>query len=112
LPSSAEVVVLPGERLGAEPVMQRLRENQFERILCEGGPKLFGELVRARVVDELFLTVAPQLFGQSAGDGKKAIVDGAEMEAAALELTSLRRHGSHLFTRYSFGARRMLTIDT
>jgi riboflavin biosynthesis pyrimidine reductase len=112
LPSSAEVMVLPGERLSATLVMQRLRQNQFERILCEGGPKLFAELVRARVVDELFLTVSPQLFGQSAGDGKKAIVDGVEMEAAALELTSLTRHGSHLFTRYSFGARRMLTIET
>jgi riboflavin biosynthesis pyrimidine reductase len=112
LPSSAEVVVLPGERLGAEPVMRHLRQNRFERILSEGGPQLFGELVRARVVDELFLTVSPQLFGRSAGDGKKAIIDGVDMDAAALELTSLRRHGSHLFTRYSFGARRMLTIDT
>jgi riboflavin biosynthesis pyrimidine reductase len=111
LPASAEIEVLPGDRLGPAAVMTRLRQRRFERILCEGGPRLFGELVQAGCIDELFLTVSPQLFGHIAGDGKKALLDGVDMSGVELELKSLRLHGSHLFTRYSVGARRMLTID-
>jgi riboflavin biosynthesis pyrimidine reductase len=111
LPGTAEVVVLPGERLAAALVMECLRERRFERALCEGGPRLFGELVQAGYVNELFLTVSPQLFGRSAGDGKKSILDGVGLDVTSLELTSLRRHGSHLFTRYSVGPRHVLTID-
>lgn len=110
LPSTAEIAVLPGERLGAADVMQHLRVSRFERVLCEGGPRLFGDLVQGGFVDELFLTVSPQLFGRRDGDGKKPIVDGADFAGMALELTSVRRHGSHLFTRYSVGARRVLPI--
>lgn len=33
------------------------------RLLCEGGPAIFGALVAEAVCDELFLTLAPQLVG-------------------------------------------------
>lgn len=110
LPGSAEIAVLPGERLGAADVMQHLRTRRFERVLCEGGPRLFGDLVQGGFVHELFLTISPQLLGRSDGDGKKALVDGVDFAGTALELTSLRRHVSHLFLRYSVGARRVLPI--
>ena len=110
LPATAEIVVLPGERLRAADMVEHLREGHFERVLCEGGPGLFGELVNGGFVDELFLTVSPQLFGHSDGDGKKAIVEGVDIDGTQLELTSLRRQASHLFMRYSVGARRVLTI--
>jgi riboflavin biosynthesis pyrimidine reductase len=111
LPRTAEIVVLSGERLAAALVMERLREGRFDRVLCEGGPRLFGDLVQAGCVHELFLTVSPQLFGRSEGDGKKSILDGVNLAGTPLELTSLSRHGSHLFTRYSVGPRRVLTMN-
>ena len=37
------------------------------RVLCEGGPRLFGDLVAADLVDELCLTVAPVLAAGEAG---------------------------------------------
>lgn len=110
LPATSEVAVLSGDRLGGVAVMQQLRQRRFERVLCEGGPRLFGELVQSGCIDELFLTISPQLFGHDAGDGKKALLDGVNMNGVELELRSLRRHGSHLFTRYSVGARRVLSI--
>ena len=111
LPGSARLAVLEGERVSSADVMRVVREAKFERLLCEGGPSLFGELVSAGCIDELFLTVSPQLFGRSAGDGKKALLEGVDLGGIPLELQSLRRDASHLFLRYSIGERRVLTVD-
>jgi riboflavin biosynthesis pyrimidine reductase len=47
-------------------------------LLCEGGPHLNGELLRAGVVDEVFLSFAPKLGG---GDGAQLrIVCGPELD--------------------------------
>ncbi|PBC40819.1 pyrimidine reductase family protein [Rhodococcus sp. ACPA4] len=37
------------------------------RILCEGGPSLFGQLITDNAVDELCVTTSPQLVGGNAG---------------------------------------------
>ena len=73
-------------------------------ILCEGGPTLFGDLAAARLVDELFLTLAPQLAGRSAGADRPALIEGVAFAPGERPLTlrSLRRHGDHLFLRYEF----------
>src|SRR5207244_12288932 len=44
-------------------IVGALRERGHARVLTEGGPQLFGELVAAGLVDELFLTTSPALFG-------------------------------------------------
>ena len=36
-----------------------LAERSLRRVLCEGGPRLAGELHAARLVDELCLTLSP-----------------------------------------------------
>lgn len=104
----AEVEVLgDGGALGGSDVIRSLREHGFERILTEGGPRLMAELIRAAVVDELFLSVSPVL----AGGGEL----GAEHATIAPEvaflpdepvpgvLRSARRRGSFLFLRYGLG---------
>ena len=77
----------------------------LQAILTEGGPSLAGELFREGLIDELFLTVAPRLFGRQAGDGRKSLVDGVDLAGAAsalgLTLATVRRHDSYLFLRYS-----------
>jgi riboflavin biosynthesis pyrimidine reductase len=70
-------------------------------VLCEGGPTLAGQLMGAGLLDELFLTRSPTLFGRQAGDGRKSLVEGMELPGTALELLSLRQHASYLFLRYS-----------
>lgn len=42
-----------------------LAEDGSGLVLCEGGPTLLGELVRADLLDELFVTVSPTLVGGS-----------------------------------------------
>jgi riboflavin-specific deaminase-like protein len=39
------------------------RDYKVARIACEGGPTLFRSMLRAGLIDELSLTIAPRLFG-------------------------------------------------
>lgn len=63
--AGADVVVL--DPLTPEALLGELGRRGLHRVLCEGGPRLFGDLVAARLVDELCLTVAPVLAGGDAG---------------------------------------------
>lgn len=73
------------------------------RVLLEGGATLFGQFLAAGLVDELFLTIAPQIAGRDDASPRPGLVAGhAFLPAAApwLELLALKRAGSVLFTRY------------
>ncbi len=64
-----------------------LHKRGLDQILCEGGPRLFGELTGQDLVDELCLTISPLL----AGPGSERIVSGTPH--------ALRRMGlRHLLT--------------
>jgi len=52
-----------GSRRGCWTAGQR----GLHRVLCEGGPHLFGSLLGADAADELCLTLAPTLAGGAAG---------------------------------------------
>jgi riboflavin biosynthesis pyrimidine reductase len=99
--AAAEVHVVrldPGE-LTLTTMLRRLRADYDVRVLlCEGGPTVFGALLHERLVDELFLTVAPKLAG---GGSDPAITSGPVLdELAPLALAwALEREGS-LFLRY------------
>lgn len=50
--------------LDLRPLLQTLREDyHVQTVICEGGPSLFGALARASLVSELYLSVAPVIFG-------------------------------------------------
>ena len=95
---------------GAEPPLDPRRvlevvtdELGATTVLTEAGPSLFGQLLAAGAVDELFLTVAPQLAGLG-GDGRLALLGDAGFAPAAtprLRLRSLRRADQHLLLRYA-----------
>jgi len=72
-------------------------------VLTEGGPHLLGQLLTADILDELFLTLAPQLAGRAA-DGRLGLVEGlafAPADARWERLESVRRSADHLFLRYA-----------
>lgn len=76
-----------------------LRELGYQRILCEGGPRLFAAGVASGAVDELCLTLSPMLTGP---DGPR-IVDGQPWPAGLaprLRLTGLLTEDDALFCRY------------
>ena len=102
LPSSTRLTVLDSERIHPKDVLEAMRSEGLSRVLTEGGPSLFADLVRQGLVDELFLTASPALFGRFPDDGRKSLTDGVDLAGARFELNSVRRHGSHLFLRYAF----------
>lgn len=72
-------------------------------VVTEGGPHLIGRLVADALVDELFLTLAPQLAGRDEGSPRLALLEGAALWPDSprwLGLRSVRRAGDHLFLRY------------
>jgi riboflavin biosynthesis pyrimidine reductase len=96
-PCAAEVGYL---RAPLPEGVRRLRtEHGFESVLCEGGPQLLGELLRAGLVDELHLVIASKL---TAGDDPITIVSGELLDPPLeLELLSLHESGGYLFLRYA-----------
>ena len=80
-----------------------LRDRGLEVVVCEGGPNLLGGLIGAGLVDELFLTVAPQVAGRSPDAPRLALVEGLAFaidDAPWARLISVMRAESHLFLRY------------
>ena len=70
-------------------------------MLCEGGPALFGSFAAAGLVDELCLSLAPQLAGAGPGrilDGPAAHGDAAG--PAPMRLASVLAHDDGLLLRY------------
>ena len=64
-----------------------------------------GDFLAERVLDELFLTLAPQIAGRDGSVERPGLVSGksfAPDDPRWGTLVSVRRGGSHLFLRYSF----------
>jgi len=81
------------------------RVSPGKLILVEGGPRLLGDFYAERLLDEQFLTLAPQIAGREIGDRRLSLVMGkafAPRDPLWGKLIDLRRGGSHLFLRYSF----------
>jgi len=106
LPDTAELVTLPGEEtVNLRAAVGELHARGFETILSEAGPTVHGALLAAGLVDELFLTVSPLLAGRPIDDVRLGLVEGVGLlpgRRLAGRLRSVRRHGDHLFLRYSF----------
>ncbi|WP_067801607.1 dihydrofolate reductase family protein [Actinomadura formosensis] len=67
-----------------------------EHLLCEGGPTLAAALIRASLVDELCLNLAPTLLG---GAHHTRLLDGLDTEVP-LDPTALYIDEGVLFVRY------------
>ena len=78
-------------------MIQRLKEKTQHDILI-GGPELAAQAIRARLVDELHLLLAPVVVG----GGKKALPEGLRLD---LELSDERRFGNGtVYLRYGIAA--------
>src|SRR5271169_5911173 len=64
-PHVAIIAAGEGESFDLPLAIRKLREELgVEYLLCEGGPTLYGNLARADLVDEKFMTVSPVEVGQ------------------------------------------------
>ncbi len=98
--ANVRLVPLDPAELTLTSALRLLRaEHGVRALLCEGGPTLMGALLGERLVDELFLTLAPQLAG--GGSAPTLATGGALPQPSELELTwALERNGS-LYLRYA-----------
>jgi riboflavin biosynthesis pyrimidine reductase len=94
--------------LSARAILQAVkRTRECEVILVEGGPQLIGDFFAERTLDELFLTLAPQIAGRDREVERPGLVMGkrfAPEHPLWGTLVSVKRAGSHLFLRYAFEA--------
>jgi 2,5-diamino-6-(ribosylamino)-4(3H)-pyrimidinone 5'-phosphate reductase len=83
------VFVMGDRRVDLVAAMRHLRDHGVERLLVEGGGTLNSELLKQRLVDELYLYLAPLIFG---GADAPTLADGVGLslkEALQLELRSV-----------------------
>jgi riboflavin biosynthesis pyrimidine reductase len=93
----ADVIVLDDE-ISLPAMVDVLAERGLGRVLCEGGPDLFGDLLRAGLVDELCLTVSPQLVGSLS---EHRLTGSAPLpRPLSLTLAGSRTEENFLFLRY------------
>ncbi len=101
---AVRVAAIPESTLEPQSVLKLLTEEYgIQSVLFEGGPKLLGAFLQANVIDEMFLTTAPQLVGHGAQHERPSLVEGygfMPQTAPWLELRSLKRSGSVLFSHY------------
>jgi riboflavin biosynthesis pyrimidine reductase len=86
-------------------ILKLLRDEfAVELLLHEGGPTLFGDFVAHNCVDELFLTIAPQLAGRAEKGRRPGVIAGFEFDperAPWLKIISVKQSEDHLYLRYS-----------
>ena len=94
----ADVVACGEREIDVARLRAELAGRSLTRVLCEGGPALFGHLVQNGGCDELCLTISPLLVGPGPG----RIVGGPafEHDPRGLTLEGLLEEDGALFARY------------
>lgn len=98
LSDHAEVIDCGEDTVDLRLVVAELERRGLRRLLCEGGPRLFADLLAAGLVDELCLTLAPVLLA----GGAPKITNGPRLRPPRdAMLMSALEDGSNLLLRYS-----------
>jgi riboflavin biosynthesis pyrimidine reductase len=103
---SVEIHALSSNSDGiAPPAILQLLQSHFgvKTLLHEGGPTLFGQFLAAGAIDELFLTLSPQIAGRKGDVIRPAIVQGVQFvpdSAPWLQMLSVKERAAYLYLRY------------
>jgi len=104
--NSVEVHALDSTGGGIAPqAILELLQSQFgvKTLLHEGGPTLFGQFLAADAVDELFLTLSPQIAGRERDVTRPALVQGVQFTpdlAPRFHMVSVKQQAEFLYLRY------------
>jgi riboflavin biosynthesis pyrimidine reductase len=109
LPPSVQIAAVEGaDRLTARSILETVsRVRPSEVVLVEGGPHLLGDFFAEQCLEELFLTLAPQIAGRDSAVERPSLVAGrifAPEHPLWGTLIGVKRGGSHLFLRYTFAS--------
>lgn len=108
-----EVLVVGEERADIGGLARMLGGRwRVRTIVCEGGPRLYGTMLRERLTLDEFLTVSPLVLGDDGEETHRpSLVEGLRFRpggAPRSRLLSVRTGGDHLYlrSRYSWSRRR------
>ncbi|WP_166981012.1 pyrimidine reductase family protein [Paramicrobacterium fandaimingii] len=96
LESAADVLLCGDDRVDGRELRRALAERGLAQMHSEGGPTLFGDLVRDDAVDELCLTLSPMLVGGAAN----RIIAGDDQTLRGLSLAHVIESDGTLLLRY------------
>ncbi len=84
-----------------DELVKELKEEGYKHILVEGGPTLLGSFLDKGLIDEVFLTLAPKIYG-SKPFLTKTLVEGILLppNKFKLKLLSVKQIKDELFLRY------------
>jgi riboflavin biosynthesis pyrimidine reductase len=108
VPDSVQIHVVrrrAGEIPAADILRAVGRAVTGRRVLVEGGPRLLATFYKEQLIDEQFLSLAPQLSGREIGDARMGLVMGktfAPRDPRWGQLTDARQGSRLLFLRYGF----------
>jgi diaminohydroxyphosphoribosylaminopyrimidine deaminase/5-amino-6-(5-phosphoribosylamino)uracil reductase len=91
--TGAEVVTFPEQRgqVDLHELWRELGRRDVQRLLLEGGPTLAGAALKARLIDQLVVFLAPKLigggaeFGIFAGEGCRKLTDALRLQELRYE---------------------------
>ncbi|HVQ44865.1 MAG TPA: RibD family protein [Candidatus Saccharimonadia bacterium] len=103
VPAGVEVWRQGSGQVDLPALHDRMAAEGWRAGALEAGPRLFGAWVAAGLVDDLYVTVAPKLFGTSFGT--PTMINGvlfAPDEVPELELLDHRAEGDEVYLHYRF----------
>lgn len=98
-----QIVRVGKEQVDVSLVSTWLQEHNYKQVLVEGGPRLLGSFLKENLIDEVFLTIAPKIFGNEPGK-TLTLVEGVLFppdKIKNLELLSVQQNKNELFLRYN-----------
>lgn len=86
-----------GEKVDMKLVFEKLKSLAFSNVLVEGGGEIMAEVLGARLLQDLYVTLTPWILG---GRGNPSLVMGEEALWSRLELKKQRKVGHEIYLHY------------
>lgn len=101
LPEHVRVIVVEdggkSDTVNVELALRKLAEEGINTVLCEGGGRLAGALLDAKLVDEVHWIVAPKVLGDTLGTASVSMSKAVSItEMLSLKFVSMRQLGSDM----------------
>lgn len=83
-------------------LVSKLQKKGYKKVLVEGGPTLLTSFLKEDLIDEIFLTISPKIFG-SQKDVTLTLTEGYLFppdQVKKFKLISVKKMGDEVFLRY------------
>jgi len=91
-----------GKRVNLREMLRTLRaEHGVKRLVCEGGAQIFRALLEANLVDELYVTITPRIFGGIGAPTLTGLAGAFLPKSARLKLREFSPVEGECFLRYT-----------